>query len=161
MSQLPANFFTRQELQRLISRADDLLRSTHLSTELRSSLTHLLNGTARLDGLLAELPITNHPNDRALINCFGWQSLWREAGSWIDHAHGFRFSCWQQFLERLHNPAIATGRWRVRLGEDEHTSSDRRMLINLTICYVTKFRDQVTQDVRDRCVDHLLGCPED
>ena len=121
----------------------------------------LVSGGAGIDGFMAEIVRTEHPNYKALDNPNVWNAVWRDAGGCTNHDAHFEFRLYQQYLDRPNGSSIATGRWRVKLGADEHTSSDKRFLINLTICYMTKFRDVVPAAIRERCLGNFSDEPED
>jgi len=153
MPVLPANFFTRTELQRLLVRADELLHATQ-DGELAYCLRQLLTGAANLDGVLAELPVTPHPVNKALENPNNWASAW-VGGSCSVHTHKgrFRIEYGQQVLKRPNGDVIGTSRYRIRIGDgedaEEYTSCDRTNLRNVAFSYLSKFEDTPADNVRD------------
>lgn len=152
MPQIPANFYTRSELQRIIARAGELLRDP-ASADLAHGLSLLVRGAAFLDGGLADMAGGPHPVNRALDNPQGWEAEWSLCHSGSFHKLGdprVVVRLWQQRLKRPgHNgQPVPTGRYRVSLGDDEHASHDLHKLRDLADAYLRRFED-VTPELRD------------
>lgn len=148
---LPANFFSRQELQKLILSILRLLPNTS-DADLRSGLTTMLAGVACVEGTLAEISPTRHPTHRVLANPYQWRSRWQEMGGGRYHETQFEFQLWQQVLESG-DIVLPTGRFRVKLGDTEYVSSDKQLLMNRTICYMSQYDKQIPRAVRDGYLD--------
>jgi hypothetical protein len=153
MPTLPANFFSRSELQRILTRAGDLLGQTE-NTALHQGLQQLMQGAACVEGVLADLPVTPHPVDRALENPNGWSMEWRESHGTVHHAGppAVEFSLARQFIIRPDRASVPTGRYRVSLGDKTYTGTDMPLLRNLTVCYLTCL------GVRDPLREQCLNC---
>ena len=140
MPEIPANFFTRSDLQGLILKADELSKQTKCP-EQQAALNGLLCGAAALEGILAELAVTPHPVNKALANPNGWSNEWMD-GSFSVGPMKIGYS--QQVLKIPSRPGsyLATGRYKLTLGrgEDAETvvSADKRKLRALLVSYVLK-----------------------
>lgn len=154
MPDIPANFFTRPELQNIILKADSL-REVAACPAQKDALTRLLNGAAELEGVLADLPRTSHPNGKALENPNGW------AAEWFDNtltSGEFRLTYGQQVLRIPNKPKsyLATGRFRVTLGDETHVSGDQKRLHALLVRYLEP-RTDVSPEHKEFMLSHLFG----
>lgn len=154
MPDIPANFFTRTELQAIILKANSL-REVATSPDQKDALRHLLIGAAELEGVLAELPATNHPNGKALENPNGWAAEWLDNTLYNDQVvivYG------QQILKMPNRPKfyLATGRFRLVLGDETHVSSDQRKLHALLVRYLEP-RPDVTPEHKEFLISNLFG----
>jgi hypothetical protein len=135
MPAVVANFFTRPELQALILKASGLADATACPAQ-RTALRRLLAGAVELEGVLAELAPSNHPNDKALANPYGWQS------EWVDNSvecGPLNIKFGQQILKTSDTAGakvVGTDRFRVTLGDAVHVSSDRRRLRGFVVNYM-------------------------
>lgn len=158
MPEIPANFFTRSELQGLILKCDELSKQTKCP-EQQAALNGLLNGAASLEGILADLEVTPHPVNKALANPNGWASEWFD-GKYCVGPMYIGYS--QQVLkiparEKLY---LATGRYRLKLGRGDDAevieSSDKRKLRALLVSYVLRLPEDVPTDAKEYVLQHLF-----
>lgn len=158
MSILPANLFSRTELQSLITRADELCKQTK-NNEQQVLLLNISRALAAFDGYLSELPITTHPTSKALANGNNWSSSW--VGSEIvtpgDKHNRFRFSYSQQMLRSPNGLAILTGRHKVILGEDddgtEVVDTDYATIRLYVSRYITENESDLPEKFREAILD--------
>ncbi len=159
MPDLCANFFTRQEVHQLVLKADGLRRQV-TNPELGEALLSFLAGAANLAGVLADLPVSNHRNDKALESTDGWSSVWFD-GSYC--ADAMRIGYAQQVLKTDGGPktlSFATGRFRLTLGRGEaaetHVSSDKKKLRAELVRYVLSLPESVPADAKEFVLSHVF-----
>lgn len=154
MPAVVANFFTRPELQALILKADGLGKAAECPSQ-RAALHRLLCAAAELEGVLADITPTNHPNDKALANPYGWRS------EWVDNSvecGPLNIKFGQQILKTSDTAGakvVGTDRFRVTLGDVVHVSSDRRKLRGLVVTYVDQLVG-VDAQARGFVLDHVF-----
>lgn len=126
MPDIPANFFTRTELQALILKADTLRKQVKCP-EQEAALLQLLLGASSLEGLMAELTPTPHPVNKALENPNGWEVVWLD-GSYTSEDVTIGYG--QQVMKIPGNPKsfLATGRMKLTIGGETYVSCDRSKL---------------------------------
>ena len=162
MPDIPANFFTRSELQGIILRADELSKQAKCP-EQQAALNALLAGAASLEGILAELTVTPHPVNKALANPNGWASSWFD-GKYVVGPMLIGYS--QQVLKMpgREGTYLATGRYRLTLGrgDDAETveSSDKRKLRALLVSYVLRLPEEVPSDAKEYVLSRMFADDE-
>lgn len=126
MPDIPANFFSRPELQALILKADTLRKQVKCP-EQAAALLQLLLGAASLEGLLAELPLSAHPVNKALDNPNNWEVVWLD-GSYTSEDVTVGYG--QQALKIPGQPKsfLVTGRMKLTIAGETYVSCDRNKL---------------------------------
>lgn len=126
MPDIPANFFTRPELQALILKADTLRKQVKCP-EQEAALLQLLLGASSLEGLLAELAVSPHPVNKALDNPNGWEVVWLDGSYTSDEV---KIGYGQQVMKIPGNPKsfLATGRMKLTINNETYVSCDRSKL---------------------------------
>jgi hypothetical protein len=126
MPDIPANFFTRSELQALILKAETLRKQVKC-VEQEAALLQLLIGASLLEGLLAELTTSAHPVNRALDNPNGWEVVWFDSSYKCDKTV---IGYGQQVLKIPGNMKafLATGRMKLTIAGETYVSCDRAKL---------------------------------
>lgn len=154
MPDVTANFFTRQELQHIVLKANQL-RALATCPDQKAALARLLAGAAELEGVLADLPPTNHPNGKALENPNGWQAKWVE-NSYT--SGGFKLTLAQQVLNIPNYPKsyLGTGRFRLTLDGETYVSADQRRLHALLVRFLEP-RTDVPAAHKEFLIANLFG----
>lgn len=156
MPALPDDFFSRRELQQLAVQAGDLASvSGRDDDEVRIGLALLARGALLLEGYLADVPL-RPPVPPKLANKQCWVSCWNENEVLLPTPTGnVRLSVAVQIMRRPAMPrrALATGRYRLRLGTEEHTSCDLTKLRNIAIIYLNRFG--ADDETKDRVISML------
>lgn len=138
---LPSHCFGRGELHRLIDRAHQLARQSQ--GELAQNLHALRMAASTLDGQLAELA-EDEPTRRRYAGVFadphGWEQTWVESVCTVhdpaDRPVTVRLA--QQVLRKPPAEFLATGRFRLTLGEQTHATSDPRELGPLVAAFLDR-----------------------
>lgn len=155
MPDVPANFFHRTDLQATILKANGLLADTPCPTQ-KAALVKLMCAAAELEGVLADIPPSTHPNCKALANPNGWTSRWLDSTL---ESGPFKIDYSQQVLDMTvggKSQYLATGRFRLKLGAETHTSSDTKKLRALLVRHLHTFPG-VTSGERSFVLDHLFS----
>jgi hypothetical protein len=154
VSKLPANGFTRLELQSLITKAIGLLPASEQHLPDLAVLTNsLLIAAAALEGFLAEQIVTaSSPlsDKQAVANPHNWRYEW--LGSTINtqtRIGTFCLRCEQQTLLLPQERYLGTGRFRVTTTDPKtnetttHVSLDPCVLRDCVVAYVERFADAI------------------
>lgn len=157
MPALPANFFSRLDLQRLVSKARVLLMSTTDDEQARG-LRKLLEGASYLDGVLADTTPTTHPSDKALQNPAGWTCRWMDGEFTIPTAgEPLRIGYGQQVLNDEAGHLYATGRFSLTLNGRRVVSGDRQLLHSLLVRYIEQAVDPLDEAVKETVLSRLFS----
>lgn len=155
MPALPANFFTRTELQSVITRAE-AFRRHETNHELQDALAKLRDAAASVDGCLSDLCLSAHPVNKALDNPNGWSSSWFGGEITTPGTPGerFRFAYAQQILRMPCGLVVTTGRYKLTEGEDDTgvttVTTDRSVLRATVVRYATVYTQKTPANFRDK-----------
>lgn len=147
MPEIPANFFTRTELQNIVLKTQ-ALRTQTKSGEQQSALENLCTAAARIDGILADMIKTPHPVNKALDNPNGWTSQWL-MGSITTGGYVFQYGQQVLGIPLANKHLLGTDRYKLVLSDGEvHIDNTHDKLKAIMESHLDSLGEAMSQESR-------------